>query len=154
MPAPRNARPLTTRQRAVAAGYRSGLEEKVAASLRARGAAFTYEQHVIRYDVPSRQARYTPDTVLANGIVVETKGRWVAEDRKKLKLVREQHPLLDLRIVFSRSSTRISKTSATTYAKIAATLGIPYADGDIPQAWLDEPVNEASLALIERFRKP
>lgn len=138
--------------RARAMGYRSGLEERTAKDLIARGCTdFEYETVRVPYEVPSRPAKYTPDFILPNGIVVETKGRWVSEDRKKIKLIKEQHPDLDLRIVFSRSLTPINKTSSTTYGMIATKLGIPYADKLIPQKWLDEPVNKESLAAIKRI---
>lgn len=138
--------------RARAMGYRSGLEERTAKDLIKRGCTdFEYETVKVPYEVPARPAKYTPDFILPNGIVVETKGRWVSEDRKKLKLIMEQHPDLDLRIVFSRSLTPINKTSKTTYGMIATKLGIPYADKLIPQEWLEEPPNEASLEALKRI---
>lgn len=150
---PRIAQSEATK-RALANGYRSGLEDAVADSLRARGCTdFSYEQYVIRYSVPARPARYTPDIVLPNGIIVETKGRWTPDDRKKMALIRDQFPLLDIRMVFSRSKQRINKTSKTTYADICVKLGLPYADKDIPSDWLREPPNEAALAALREMRK-
>jgi hypothetical protein len=143
------------RQRAIANGYRSGLEDAVSTSLHKRGCKdFDYEQHTLRYTIPSRVARYTPDFVLPNGIVVETKGWWwPADDRKKIALVVQDWPSLDLRIVFSNPQTPISKGSKTTYAMVCEKFGIPFAKGDIPLSWLEEPPNGASLALLENMRK-
>ena len=148
--------PLKSKVRAaaLALGFRSGLEERVADSLRFREIeGFTYEQHTVPYTVPARVSRYTPDFVLPNGIVVETKGRWVTEDRQKIALVRGQYPDLDLRIVFQNPNAKISKASKTSYADICVKLGIPFAPKDIPTSWLKEPPNWESLAILERLRK-
>lgn len=147
------AKAPTIRQRALAAGYRSGLEEIVAARLTRLGIAHDYEQHTVKYTVPSRVASYRPDFVLTNGIVVETKGRWVSDDRKKIELVRKQFPKLDLRILFMRDQP-ITKGSKTRYSTICQKLGVPFAVGQvIPDEWLEEPPNEASLALLKDMRK-
>jgi hypothetical protein len=119
-------------------GFRSGLEEKIAAELTAKGVPFTFEKKVIEYHKPARNAKYTPDFVLANGIIVETKGRFVTADRQKHVLVQQQHPDLDIRFVFSNSRGRISKQSNTTYAMWCTRYGFKFADKSIPQAWLDE----------------
>lgn len=123
------------RKRAVAAGYRSGLEDRVAKELRGAGVKFSYEEDVVRYTVPERPARYTPDFVLGNGIVVETKGRFVTADRQKHLLIQKQHPNLDIRFVFSNPNTRISKTSKTTYAMWCVKHGFLYAKGSVPLEW-------------------
>lgn len=122
-------------------GFRSGLEEKVASELAAKGIAVLYEdpESVIRYVKPEEPSRYTPDFVLPNGIIVETKGRFVSADRKKHKLIRAQHPDKDIRFVFSNSSQRISKTSSTTYAMWCEQYGFKFSDKSIPEAWLKEP---------------
>ena len=44
---------------------------------------------------------YTPDFLLPNGIIIETKGRFTPEDRRKHLLIKKQHPDLDIRFVFS-----------------------------------------------------
>jgi hypothetical protein len=120
-------------------GFRSGLEDKVGAELSRGGAPFTYEEDVIHYVVPPRTAKYTPDFLLLdNGIVVETKGRFVTADRQKHLLLKEQHPAIDIRFVFSNPRTRISKGSKTTYEKWCVTHGFKYAAKTIPAAWLTE----------------
>jgi hypothetical protein len=131
-------------------GFRSGLEEKIADQLKAANIAYRFEEDVIEYLKPARTARYTPDFVLPNGIVVETKGRFVTEDRQKHIQVKQQHPGIDLRIVFSNSRSRISKKSNTTYAMWCERQGIKYADKVIPAAWLKETLNEASAAALQR----
>lgn len=123
--------------------YRSGLEDAVVASLQARGVPFLYEAKVLEYVVPETKHRYTPDFVIttASGhtLYVETKGLWELADRKKMKLVCEQNPDLDIRMVFQRASNKIRKGSQTTYATWCERhLAIPWAEGDIPTAWIEE----------------
>jgi len=119
-------------------GVRSGLEDVICKELSERGIPYKYEELTITYTQPEKQRRYTPDIVLENGIVVEIKGRWVTADRQKIGLVKSQFPDLDLRMVFSNSKTKISKTSNTTYADYCDKLGIPYADKMIPDEWINE----------------
>lgn len=118
--------------------YRSGLEEKVSEYLSSRGINGHYEEYYIPYSVPASNHKYTPDFVLPNGIIIETKGVWDASDRQKHLLIREQYPTLDIRFVFTRSSTRLYKGSPTTYASFCDKHGILYADKLIPDAWLKE----------------
>lgn len=136
---------------ATAYGWRSGLEKQVGDQLDSKGMVYEYEKLTIPYRVEETR-KYTPDFVLSSGIVVETKGRWVTADRKKLKLIKQQYPHLDIRLVFSNPNARISKASKTTYAKFAADHGFPYAKQFIPEAWLHEPANRRSLALIQEIK--
>jgi len=119
-------------------GFRSGLEARIAEELLEKGVSFEYEAHVIEYIKPQKSAKYTPDFVLGNGIIVETKGRFLTADRQKHLLLQQQHPDLDIRFVFSRSKERISKQSKTTYAMWCEKNGFIYADGSIPEEWLNE----------------
>jgi hypothetical protein len=139
------------KSRGLVEGYRSGLEEVVCGHLNLLGVLYKYEPFKIEYRVEETK-RYTPDIVLLkNGIIVETKGRFVTADRKKHKLIKAQHPDLDLRFVFSNPNGRISKTSKTTYALWCQTNGFQYAAKAIPQEWIAESVNGKSLAIIERL---
>ena len=129
---------MTIRQVALKNGWRSGLEENVGAQLVAAHVPFQYEEVVINYQKPVTKHRYTPDFVLENGIIVETKGRFLASDRKKHILIKEQHPDLDIRFVFSNSKGKISSTSRTTYADWCSKNGFKFADRLIPDEWLKE----------------
>ena len=122
----------------ISKGFRSGLEERIAQELLEAGVGFTYEEEVIEYLKPAKMARYTPDFVLENGIIVESKGRFLTADRQKHLLIKKQHPDKDIRFVFSRSKERISKKSKTTYAAWCEKHGFQYADVSIPDAWLQE----------------
>ena len=131
-------RPLSTRQVGLKYGFRSGLEESIAESLTSKGVGFSFEELVIPYVKPEKPAKYTPDFKLENGIIIESKGRFLTEDRQKHLLVKAQHPEYDIRFVFSNSRTKISKRSATTYGMWCEKHGFRYADKDIPDAWLKE----------------
>lgn len=118
-------------------GYRSGLEVKVAKQLEEAGLKAEYETTKIKYHVEEDRT-YTPDFVLPNGIIVETKGRFVLEDRKKHLLVKSQHPHLDIRFVFTNSKTKIRKGSPTSYADWCNKNGFTFSDKLIPKEWLNE----------------
>jgi hypothetical protein len=93
----------------------------------------------LHYTVPAKNHKYTPDfELLSNGIIIETKGLWTVQDRQKHLLIRQQHPLLDIRMVFSNPRQRISKTSKTTYAAFCDKHGILWAAKLIPEEWLYE----------------
>lgn len=129
---------LTAKQVGKKYGFRSGLEERIAEQLDKAGIEYTYEQLKLKYIKPASQHIYTPDFVLPNGIIVETKGRFLANDRQKHILVKRHNPTLDIRFVFSNSKARITKTSRTTYASWCEKNGFKYADKTIPQEWIDE----------------
>ena len=82
---------------------------------------------------------YTPDFVLDNGIIIETKGRFISPDRAKHLAVRNQHPELDIRFVFTNSKSKLYKGSKTTYGMWCSKYDFKYADRYIPEAWLKEP---------------
>lgn len=120
-------------------GFRSGLEEKVAKALKELGIDPKYEQYKITYTVPARKATYTPVFKLPNGIIIETKGRFVVADRQKHLFIQAQYPgEFDIRFVFSNSKAKISKTSQTTYAMWCEQHGFKYADKEIPLEWINE----------------
>lgn len=128
----------TAKQVAIKYGFRSGLEERVAEQLDQLGVEYTYEKLKLKYTKPASSHVYTPDFVLSNGIIVETKGRFLAPDRQKHILVKRHNPDLDIRFVFSNSNARISKSSKTTYAMWCRKYGYKYADKTIPEEWLNE----------------
>jgi hypothetical protein len=100
--------------------FRSGFEAKTANYLRRLGIEFEYESLKVSY---MREATYTPDFILPNGIIIETKGLWTSEDRTKHLLIKEQHP--------------VRKGSKTTYAMWCEKKGLKYCDKTIPKSWLN-----------------
>jgi len=117
-------------------GFRSGLEDKVSNQLIEAGVPVKYEEMKISYFRPETTHKYTPDFELPNGIIIETKGRFMLADRKKHLLIQQQHPELDIRFVFSSSKAKLSKGSKTTYASWCTKFGFEFADRLIPIAWL------------------
>jgi len=113
--------------------FRSGLEEKVADLMVDLGIDYEYETKKIPYTI---EHIYTPDFLLPNGIYLECKGYWEASDRRKIKAVKQQHPEIDLRMVFQSPYNKISKKSKTTYARWCEKHEIPWASfGSIPGKW-------------------
>ena len=130
------------RQRAIRAGFRSGLEQDNARRLKELGDNFTYEEERIKY-IPKPKT-YIPDFRLSNGIYIETKGRFLPSDRTKHLLIKEQHPDMEVRFVFSNSRSKLSKKSKTTYGDWCEKHGFKYADMKIPAKWVKEKPNETT----------
>lgn len=151
MAAPKRRTTATSsRHRAIAHGYRSGLEEAVGDQLSTAGVTVEYETLKVHFTPPIKVRSYTPDFVLPNGIIVETKGRFLTDDRQKHKHIKAQHPDLDIRFVFSRASQRLSKGSPTTYSAWCLQYGFDWAEGLVPHAWIKEPPNPVRFAAIEK----
>lgn len=139
----------------IQARYRSAEEAETAALLDAAGIKYEYED-TISYEVPASTHKYKADFRVGN-IVIEYKGRFAtgttvrrgnkfftsvgdgAKERKKLILVRDQHPELDLRLIFSRPGTKINKGSPTSYAMWADKNGFKWCKrGEIPNQWIED----------------
>lgn len=123
----------TTRQ-AIKHGWRSGLEERVSKELDEGGVKYEYETMKIKYEVNEIRT-YTPDFILPNGIIVETKGRFVAADRKKHLLIQRQFDY-DIRFVFQNAKAKLFKGAKSTYADWCDKNNFLWAQGSIPKEWL------------------
>ncbi len=123
------------RHPATSNAWRSGLEEAVGKNLTLRGVGFSFEQRKVPYKTPPKDHVYTPDFELPNGVIIETKGYFTSEDRAKMRLVKEQHPELDIRMLFGNSRNRINKKSKTTYADWCQKYGYQWADKVVPEEW-------------------
>lgn len=118
-------------------GYRSGLEHKLSVYLKELKYKFTYESLKIEWqDLAYRT--YTPDFILKNGIIIETKGRFIAADRRKHLAIKKQHPSLDIRFVFENSRNKLRKGAKSTYAQWCLKHDFRYYDRIIPEDWLKE----------------
>jgi hypothetical protein len=131
------ARGSKARQAALKYGYRSGLEVKVSEQLQMAGQKVRYEIFKIPYQKPV--SNYTPDFLLENGIIIETKGRFMGADRTKHLLIKKQYgDRYDIRFVFTNSKAKLTKTSKTTYGQWCDKNGFKYSDKTIPESWLKE----------------
>lgn len=92
--------------------YKSKFEATVAAQL---GLDETYETNKLSYKVPESYHRYTPDFAINEFLVIETKGKFTAEDRYKMYLLKEQYPLVNFVLYFQNASVSIRKGSKTSY---------------------------------------
>lgn len=130
------ARKSSARITALKKGFRSGLEETLAAEIeRVTGAPADYESTTISYLKPERRSKYTPDFKLPSGVIVESKGRFTVQDRQKHLLIKAQHPDKDIRFVFSNPNTKIAKGSDTSYADWCDKHGFLYSKKSIPLDW-------------------
>jgi hypothetical protein len=133
--------------------FRSGLESKVHQQLEAKGIKAQYEMWRIPYSIPASMHSYRPDFILPNGIIIETKGLWESDDRKKHLLIKEQFPELDIRMVFTSSRSKIYKGSPTSYGDFCEKKGILFADKLIPVEWLKEPRREVPWDKLIKVNK-
>lgn len=117
-------------------GHRSGLEGNIAAQLAGLGITDVYETKSIEYHSTHH---YIPDFVLPNGIIIEGKGWFTAEDRTKHLLVQAQHPELDIRFVFSNANKKLTTAlRGATYGDWCTKNGFQYANKLIPPSWVKE----------------
>lgn len=93
--------------------FRSKFEERLSKHLEYLG--FKYEPIKIDYTVPESNHKYTPDFVRGN-LIYELKGRWTVSDRKKMKLLVDQHPEWNIIMIFQNPNIKINKGSKTSYA--------------------------------------
>lgn len=128
-----------TRAKAVAAGYRSGLEHVISKRLTDKEITFGYEDTKIPYVVPAKEHKYTPDFTMKPNVYLETKGIWTAEDRKKHLLIKEQHPEVKILLIFGNPNNKISRGSKTSYADFCIKNDLPYigVDDEIPEEWYE-----------------
>lgn len=128
--------------------YRSKYELGNAARLLAEGVSFEYEAHEIKFLSEIRNAEcldcgstgvgkhriYTPDFYFPDTrIYVETKGKFDAATRTKMREVCEQSTL-DIRMVFMRNNW-LTRKHKMTYGRWCDLHGIKWAVGDIPIEW-------------------
>ena len=115
--------------------YRSKLEERVARWMSLNELEHEYESMKLLYVI---SATYNPDFILPNGVILEVKGWFKPEDRRKMLAVKAANPDLDIRMVFQNPSSPISKGSKTTYAMWCEKNGFPFCSAtEIPLQWFD-----------------
>ena len=132
--------------------YRSGLEKNVAEFLKTKQKKVRYEKLKIEWE-DLRYRTYPPDFTLDNGIIIETKGVFDSEDRRKHLQVQKQHPELDIRFVFTNLYAKLYKGSKTTYAEWCDKNNFLASHRIIPKEWLTEKGKEIKLSVI-RLKTP
>jgi hypothetical protein len=99
-----------------------------------------YEPERLDWIPPSR--KYTPDFKVmrkdGSFFFVEFKGYLRPSDKTKMKAIRKQYPDLDLRFVFMNAKKPSYKGAKTSYAGWAEKNGYLWAEGTIPEDWLNE----------------
>lgn len=119
--------------------FRNKFETKLGDALTAKGVGYEYESLKIEY-VQTR--KYNPDFILkspdeSKQIIIEAKGLFEAEDRRKHLDVKKQHPELDIRFVFY-ADYKLRKNAKSTYSQWCDKNDFKYAIGSIPDEWLEE----------------
>ena len=132
---------------------RSGFEAALTDELTKFNIKYDYEAVKIPYQPLQKVKHYVPDLVLANGIIVEIKGRFTSPDRQKHKAIKANYPDLDIRFVFQKQDQKINKGSKTSYDMRCRSNGIKCSEGHIPPAWIAEPVNATNKEYIKQWVK-
>jgi len=70
-------------------------------------------------------------------ILIEAKGVFTADNRKKHLALQEEYPELDIRFVFQRDNW-LTRKHATKYSDWCEKNCFKYAIGSIPEEWLNE----------------
>lgn len=130
-------RDRSRRRAAKRAGFRSAFEQEVYNDALANGGSIEFEPKDAVIEYQPKPKKYKPDFRLANGIIVETKGRFTVFDRQKHLRIKEQHPDLDLRFVLMYDN-KLDKRSDTTYSEWCEKMGFKWAMKRIPKGWLNE----------------
>jgi len=126
--------------------FRSKFEARVAAGLRNQGVSFEYEALTLPYQL---ELEYRPDFILPNGVIVETKGAFPTEDRRKMLAVKRQHPELDIRICFMKADVKLSRAPRSiTYWQWAEKAGFLWCEGAIPHSWLTDAVQVSEARAL------
>ena len=125
------------RRMAIKYGYRSRLEHQLSLYLDEHKVKYDYENIKIEWEDLAYRT-YTPDFILYNGIIIETKGRFLAADRRKHVAIKKRHPKLGIRFVFTNSRAKLSKGAKSSYADWCIKHGFRYYDRIIPEDWLKE----------------
>lgn len=115
--------------------FRSGFEKTVALALTEAGVPFEFETVNIGY---SLDHIYIPDFILPNGILIECKGFFRADERKKHLAIQKQYPELDIRFVFMSPTSVVGGAKKLTCAKWADRNGFLWAEKWIPKSWTKE----------------
>ena len=120
--------------------YRSKFEGDVAKLFKTLQVPFEYEpsDKVIEYVKPETTHKYTTDFVVGD-TYFECKGYLDSEARKKMELIKKQHPDKRIVMIFMNPKLKINKRYKTTYADWCVKKGFEYCTIDGIQEILNTP---------------
>lgn len=152
---PRRKRASIARLSAAPRKLRNSFEQKLAECMKSNDVDYEYESIKLSYTKPAEKKVYVPDFVIPNtNIVLEAKGVFSLEDRKKMLLVVKDNPHLDIRLVFQRDNL-IYRGATMRYSDWCKANHIKYCvsrDGTLPAEWIAE-FREKSSSKQEQSRQ-
>ena len=113
--------------------FRSGLEKRIADDLTNQKCKFKYEPLSVSYTITSK---YTPDFILDNGVIIEAKGFFRYLEQRMHRSIKEQHPELDIRFVFSNINSKVQR-SKLTCGEWCEKHNFQYAQESVPIEWIE-----------------
>lgn len=120
--------------------FKSQFEKKISDYLKGLGIDFDYEKLTLEY---TQTRKYNPDFQLrgksgdGKQIIIEAKGLFESEDRRKHLSVKAQHPERDIRFVFY-ADRKLYRGAKSTYGDWCNKNGFKWAVGTVPDEWLEE----------------
>lgn len=96
--------------------YKSGLEARFAELLKKINIQAEYEATRFKF---VKVGHYTPDWKISDNLYIETKGYFSPSNRGNLLSFKEQHPEVEIFLVFSAPHNKLNSKSKTTYAEWA-----------------------------------
>ena len=132
---------MLTKNKGAVAKRGLGFEKAVGEDLTRRRIPYKYQPKApISYVI---EHEYTPDFRVGD-MLIETKGFFLTDDRRKHVALKKAYPNLDIRFVFQNPSTPVEGASKRkcgtklTNGEWATKNGFKFAKGTIPNEWLEE----------------
>ena len=100
------------------------------------------EMTILEFKEILKEHQNSPNPILFrldNGIIIETKGAFNSADRKKHKLIKEQHPELDIRFMFEKKWHDKWPISPDTERKIPTLIRFEFKKSGKDYLWIIEP---------------
>lgn len=117
--------------------HRSKFETNFNELCKEEGFDLGYETSVLPFTTEVQKRRYIPDWTIKSGWYIETKGRLVAADRRKMLYVKQQHPEARILVVFQRYQNKLYPGSPTTYGEWATKNDIEWCAYQDKYIWLE-----------------
>lgn len=139
-----NSQPRGTAQEYEGHKFSSGLEVRVYEALKTAQSDLSEKKYKVLVEYETEKVpyivekRYVPDFIVTrpdgSKIYIESKGRFVLEDRQKMLAVKAQHPDKTFALLFQRNLP-ITKGSSTLYSDWAEYHGFLWAINELPVSW-------------------